>query len=196
MRGPTQCRGAVTGAAIAALLVVGLAYPAAGADEPVIQARQLIALPPDSALAIEPRDDSDENLRLRDLMVARLHERHGRVADDAPLLLRFTTASVSARDAKASAGRGGGRGGRNVGAALITGAHNADASKPAAAPDNRVRYRVTATIERRDGGEVLWQSEITAIPDGDNARRLPAELAALLVDNIGRTVDTRPPPPP
>lgn len=193
VRAPTQRRDTVTGAAIAALLAVALAHPAVGADAPVIQARLLVALPPDSALAIEPRDDSDENLRLRDLMVARLRERSGRVTDDAPLLLRFTTASVSARDASAAAGRGGGRGGRGVGAALITGARTADSSKPAAAPDNRVRYRVTATIERRDGGEVLWQSEVTAIPDGDNARRLPAELAALLVDNIGRTVDTRPP---
>ncbi len=144
------------------------------AQEPralTVNAQLLFAVPADSAIAIEPRDDSDENLRLRDLMIARLRERHGAVAADtvaadAPLLLRFSTAVVSDRDTTRATG-------------------------PTAHPSTGVRTRVTAALERRDGGQILWKAEVTATPGDANPRLLPAQLAAAVIDNIGRTVDTR-----
>ncbi len=170
------------------------------AQEPralTVNAQLLFAVPADGAIAIEPRDDSDENLRLRDLMIARLRERHGAVAADtvaadAPLLLRFSTAVVSDRDTTRATGPTGGgrRGGRGLGAAL-GGAGNPPAGGALAHPSTGVRTRVTAALERRDGGQMLWKAEVTATPGDANPRLLPAQLAAAVIDNIGRTVDTR-----
>jgi hypothetical protein len=194
MRGLVQ-RGGVA-ALVAAL--AWLASMAARTDEPrapAVTAQLLIPLPADSAIAIAPRDDSDENLRLRDLMVARLVERRGRVAEDAPLVLRFATAVVSDRDSPTSGRGDGGRHGgrRNFGAAPITGMRNAPSGGPAGRPNGTVLYRLAATLERRDGGQVLWKGEVTAVPAEQNERTLPAQLAAALVDHIGHTVDTRRP---
>ncbi|MEJ0069264.1 MAG: hypothetical protein WDO24_11650 [Pseudomonadota bacterium] len=52
--------------------------------EPTVHAQLLLPTPAELVMAIEPRDDSDANLKLRDLMTARLVERHGRVVADAP----------------------------------------------------------------------------------------------------------------
>jgi len=196
VRGPRQRRatiGAIAGAALIAALL-GDARAESSSD-PTVHAQLLQALPPDSAIAIEPRDDSDENLQLRDLMIARLAERHGRVADDAPLLLRFSTAIVSDRDAAGGRGaggaRGGGGGGRKFDRGLIP--RGGAANDAAARPGGPVRHRLSATLVQRDGGVVLWQSEVTSVAGDDNARTLPARLAAALVDHIGSSLDTRRP---
>ena len=195
VRGPRQRRatiGAIAGAALIAALLDGAARAEPG--DPTVHAQLLQALPPDSAIAIEPRDDSDENLQLRDLMIARLAERHGRVADDAPLLLRFSTAIVSDRDAAGGRGAGGARGGgggRKFDRGLIP--RGGAANDAAARPGGPVRHRLSATLTRRDGGVVLWQSEVTSVAGDDNARTLPARLAAALVDHIGSSLDTRRP---
>ena len=183
------------GAVLAGL--VALPAQAGEPGAPTVSAQLLIALPADRTIAIEPRDDSDENLQLRDLMIARLVERHGATAADAPLLLRFSSEVVSDRGAAAPAGRGGGGGrggGRNFGAALIGGARNTSSGGPATHPSGGVRYRLSATLERRDGTQVLWKADVSAPMSDENERRLPAALAAAVVDNIGRTIDTRPPP--
>jgi hypothetical protein len=139
-------------------------------------------MPAERVMAIEPRDDSDENLKLRDLMAARLVEQHGTVAADAPLVLRFSTGVISGRDtprdgAGGRKGRGGG-GGR---------------APPNAIPANTpVTYRLSATLERRDG-PVLWKADVTAQPGSQDDRQLPARLAATLIDNLGKTIDTRRP---
>jgi hypothetical protein len=185
-------------AACGAALVAALGGPApARADDPsapAVNAQLLSALPPGAAIAVEPRDDSDDNLQLRDLMIAHLTERHAAVAADAPLLLRFSTTVLSDRDAAAAAGRGGGGrgGGRSLTSALINGSRDTSGGSPPARPSGGVKHRISATLERRDGGQVLWKGDVTITGD-QNERALPAQLAAALVDNIGRTLDTRQP---
>ncbi|MEJ0069265.1 MAG: hypothetical protein WDO24_11655 [Pseudomonadota bacterium] len=41
---------------------------------------------------------------------------------------------------------------------------------------------------------MLWKADVTARPSAQDERALPARLAAILVDNIGRAIDTRKPP--
>ena len=147
----------------------------------VVNALLLTPMPEDArVMAIEPRDDRAENLRLRDLMAARLAERNGRVVADAPLVLRFSTGIVSGRDTpRDGPGNrfghfGGGR-----------------APPNAVPPETPVTYRLSATLEQRDG-PMYWKADVTVrARDLDDEPELPARLAAALIDNIGRTVGTR-----
>jgi hypothetical protein len=179
------------GVALAAAL-----WSAALADEPreiLVTAQLLASLPADAAIAVEPRDDSDENLALRDLMVTRLAERHSRVAADAPLLLRFSSSVLTNRDTAPTGPTGGrGRGGRHGGGGipLVAGTSSGGSSPSGARPSGGVRHRVTAALERRDGGQVLWKAEVTTAPGEHDERTLPGRLATALVEALGRTVDT------
>jgi hypothetical protein len=195
--------GALRRAALGLALCGATALGARG-DEPAapsVSARLLGAVPADGAIAIEPRDDSDENLKLRDLMVAHLTERHGKVAADAPLLLRFSSSVVSDRDAAAAAARnsGGGRGGggRGLTGMLMSGARNAAGpSGPPAHAGAGIHYKISATLEQRGSGQVLWQAEVIATPSQANDRSIPGQLAAAVIDHLGRTIDTRKPAEP
>ena len=169
---------------LVAVALVGLALGSARADgvsQPAIAALLLLPLPEGArVMSIEPRDDSDANLRLRDLMAARVRERNGQVLADAPLVLRFSTGIISGRDTPRDGppnrfGRyGGGRAPPNA--------------LPAETP---VTYRLSATLEQRRGGPVFWRADVTArVSILDDEAELPARLAAALIDNIGRTVGT------
>lgn len=183
-----------------ALIVLVLApCGAVAADEPRdvrVYAQCLQPVPIDAAIAVEPRDDSDENLKLRDLMVARLTDRRQAAAADAPLLLRFSSTVVTNRDGAPTGGggRGGRGGGRGLGGMAMAMANSsANSGKPPAPTGAGVRHKLTAALEQRDG-TVLWKAEITTAPGEQQERGLPERLAAALVDAIGQTVDTRPPP--
>jgi hypothetical protein len=147
-------------------------------DPPAMRALLLLPIPSDSAIAIEPRDDSEANLKLRDLMIARLLERRGRVADEGPLVLRFSLTVISGRDTPRD-----GPGNR-------FGHYGGGRAPPNAIPrDTPVSYRLSATLQQRDG-PMLWKADVTA-PIGDqDDDELTARLAAILIDNIGRTVDS------
>jgi len=163
-----------------ALAFVGLVLGVARADDagaPVVRAQLLLPVPGDHVMAIEPRDDSDENLKLRDLMAARLAERRGRMVADAPLVLRFSIGVISGRDTPQDSTSG--RNGRSGGGR---------APPNALPPDTPVTYRLSATLEQRSG-PVLWKADVTAQPSGQDERQLPARLAVILIDNIGRAVD-------
>jgi hypothetical protein len=163
--------------AAAALLSVARADDAL---TPAVHALLLRPLPAELVLAIEPRDDTDQNLRLRDLMLARLVEQHGRVAAAAPLVLRFSVAIISGRDTPRD-----GPGNR-------FGHFGGGRAPPNAIPrDMPVSYRLSATLEHRDG-PMLWKGDVT-VPIGDDDDALTARLAASLIDSIGRTVDGRRP---
>ena len=67
----------------------------AGADgRPVLSTRSFAGIVPGAAIAIEPRDDTDANLHLRDLMAAKLTAQQHPVRADAPLRLRFSTVTL------------------------------------------------------------------------------------------------------
>jgi len=167
------------------LLVAALASLALGAarasnvPEPTIDAQLLLPIPDDPrVLAIEPRDDSDENLLLRDQMAARVREQNGRVVADAPLVLRFSTGVVSGRDTP--------RDGPPNRHGLYGGGRAPPNAVPVGTP---VSYRVSVTLERRDG-PILWRADATLRVDDLDEAELSARLAQVLVDNIGRTIGT------
>jgi len=176
-RAGVALRGVVLAVALAGLLAGG----ARAADDdaaPSVHAQAFQPLPSERVIAIEPRDDNDDNLKLRDLMAARLVEQHGRVVADAPLVLRFSIRVVSGRDTP----QGGGRTGKS-------GRSGGGAAPPNSLPlDTPVTYRLSATLEQRSG-PVLWKADVTAQPSGQDERQLPARLALTLIDNLGRTVD-------
>ncbi len=159
--------------------LAGLVLATARADDassPSVHAQLLLPIPSERAIAIEPRDDNDQNLKLRDQMIARLVERKRPVATDAPLVLRFSIVIISGRDTPRD----------SVGAR--SGIESGGRAPPNSLPaDTPVTYRLSATLEQRDG-PVLWKAEVTATPSGRDERQLPARLAVALIDNIGRSV--------
>jgi hypothetical protein len=166
---------------LAALALAAVILGDARADNaltPAVRALLLLPLPSDPAIAIEPRDDTDANLKLRDVMIARMVERRGRVATAAPLVLRFSLTVISGRDTPRD-----GPGNR-------FGHYGGGRAPPNAIPrDTPVSYRLSATLQQRDG-PMLWKADVTA-PIGDqDDDELTARLATILIDNIGRTVDT------
>jgi hypothetical protein len=79
---------------------------------------------------------------------------------------------------------------------LMSGARNASPSGAPAHAGAGIHYKVSATLEQRAGGQVLWQAEVIATPSQANDRTIPSQLAAALIDHLGRTVDTRKPAEP
>ena len=150
--------------------------------DPVVRAQLMFPLPDGGhVMSVEPRDDTDENLRLRDLMVARLRARSDRVVADAPLILRFSVKVVSGLDAPKDSGVG------------FAGVYAGGRAPPnSISPDTPLLYRMSATLEQRDG-PVLWKAEVSARPRGRDDRELRERLAGVLIDNIGKTLDTRRP---
>src|SRR5277367_2278708 len=81
---------------LVALCAATAARAQSPADErPQVSARAFTALPAGAALSVEPRDDTDANLHLRDLMAARLAAQGHPVTADAALRLRFSTETVT-----------------------------------------------------------------------------------------------------
>jgi hypothetical protein len=160
--------------------VVSTHAPAADPVTPTVHAQLVSPLPGGArVISVEPRDDTDENLRLRDLMAARLRAQNDRVGDDAPLVLRFSIKVVSGLDAPPDSGPG--RSGMDAGGY---------APPNSISPDTPLMYRLNATLEQR-AGPVLWKADVTARPRGRDDRELRERLATALIENIGRTVDPR-----
>src|SRR5256885_7485082 len=135
MRRALWCRGALIGLALGGAALGGAAL----GDEPrelTVYAQLLQALPADTAIAVEPRDDNDDNIKLRDLVVAHLTDRRTKVAADAPLLLRFSSRVTTNRDivdtgpTGGRGRRGGGMGGLAMGLAQGSGSGKGSAGPP------------------------------------------------------------------
>jgi hypothetical protein len=179
------------------------AATAAWADSPTgdqaqVSARTFAALPPGAAISVEPRDDTDANLRLRDLMAARLQAQGHPVVADAPLRLRFSTETLTVV-------------GPGVGKATSDGLVASDVQPYAATnlnyseadryfnPDNdraaqgsiQIGYQLRATLDTRDGGKVLWTGQASGPLTDRNEQRLAAGFAATLADAVGTSLDTR-----
>ena len=81
---------------VAAILMLsaGAARAEGSGDDRVI-ARAFGSLPAGAAMTIEPRDDNDLNLHLRDVMAARLAAQNHPVNPGAALRLRFSSEALS-----------------------------------------------------------------------------------------------------
>jgi len=184
-----------------------------GDERPEISASALVPLPPGVAISIEPRDDTDANLRLRDLMAARLQAQHHPVVANAPLRLRFSTETVSSVGPRAGAAASDNlvASDRLPYAATNLNYSEADrffgpANDRAARGAVQVSYQLRATLETSDGAHVLWtgqaSSPLTERAGDRSEQQLAGALAEALADAVGSSFDTRvasqpaPPPPP
>ena len=195
--GTESARRRVRRALLAAGFVLGLAGGAApaGSEPPpdaVLSARLLAPIPEDAAIALEPLDDSDDNLRLRDQIAAALSARTRTIAADGPLVLRFT-GEISANIRRAGSGLRGPGPGRGAGRLVRDdfAAHHAKSDDPRPSP---VRHVLRATLARRTGA-VLWEGEASGVLVGNNEPALWTELGDALMGAFGRTLDTRVPAP-
>jgi len=183
-----------------ALLAAGLALRLAGAagpagaepPDPVLSARLLAPIPADAAIALEPLDDSDDNLRLRDQIADALAARTRRLAADGPLVLRFAgeiTADIR-RTGSGLRGPGAGRGaGRIVRDDFA--AHHVGSGDP---KPSTVWHVLRATLAQRDGA-VLWQGAASRVLVGNDEPSLWRQLGDALMGAFGQTLDTRLPAP-
>ena len=178
---------------LAAGLVLWLAggVGPAGSESPpdqVLSARLLAPIPEDAAIALEPLDDSDDNLRLRDQIAAALNARSRAIAVDGPLVLRFTGA-ITADIRRAGSGLRGPGPGRGAGRLVRDdfAAPHAKSNDPRPSP---VRHVLRATLAQR-AGAVLWEGEASGVLIGNNEPALWTELGDALMGAFGRTLDTR-----
>ena len=182
-------------------LTLGWAGTVARADvptegRPLVTAQALAPLPDGVPIAVEPLDDSDANLRLRDLMARRLTGHGHPIVAGASLRLRFSAEPVSDI---------GPRPGATTGDALISTDHQpytatnlgyseADRifSVPTDRPEGAIqnRYRLRATLETRDG-RTLWSGQAVGVLTERNEAHLAASLAISLADAVGWTLDGR-----
>jgi len=178
------------------------AATAAWADSPTgdqaqVSARAFAALPPGAAISVEPRDDSDANLHLRDLMAARLRAQGHPVVADAPLRLRFSTETLTV------VGPGAGNAtsdslvasDRQPYAATNLNYSEADrffnpGNDRAEQGSIQVGYQLRAILDTRDGGRVLWTGQASGPLADRSEQLLAAEFATTLADAVGSNLDT------
>jgi len=172
-------------------------------DQPEVSARAFAALPAGAAVSVEPRDDTDANLHLRDLMAARLRAQGHPVLASAPYRLRFSTETLTV------VGPGEGAAAsdnliasdRQTYAATNLNYSEADrffnpSNDRAARGDIQVGYQLRASLDARDSGQVLWSGQASG-PVGDrDEKRLAVEFAETLADLVGRNFDTHAAPAP
>jgi len=172
------------------------ATPVLAAEKPVVSASAFAPISPTVALTIEPRDDTDANLHLRDLMAVRLRARQHPVMADAVLRLRFSVDTIS--------DVGPAQGGAASDSVVATdrqpfAATNLNYSEAdrffnpgtdrAERGGVRVSYQLRASLERRDTGQVVWTGQAT-IPAGERSEaQLTAQLAETLADTVGLSLD-------
>jgi hypothetical protein len=178
------------------VLLALCATPAVAADQPVVGASAFAPISPTAALTIEPRDDTDANLHLRDLMAARLRDHRHPVRADAVLRLRFSVDTIS--DVGPSQGGAASdsvvASDRQPFAATNLSYSEADrffnpGTDRAERGGVRVSYQLRATLDRRDTGQTVWTGQAT-IPAGDrNEAQLTAQLAETVADTVGQSLD-------
>jgi len=178
-----------------AALAVSHGAGAAAPGEPTVSARAFAPLPAGASVAVEPRDDNDTNLQLRDLIAARLEAQLHPALPGAALRLRFSTETVSSAGPKAGQATGEALVARDRQSFTPTNLGYSEADRFLGGPAPRetgpvqTTYRLRATLETRAGGKVLWSAEASGALSERNETRLATALAEALTDTIGRTVD-------
>jgi hypothetical protein len=147
-------------------------------------------------MAVRPWDNSDENLELAKEFTAILLKRGFRVAEDAPLVISFSTRDVlgywsagQRRHLLELEGHGGRTGGEKARVMLNLYSSQGGVLNKGKEPGNVVpsKYKLEVTLDQRKG-ERLWQGEATAaLLRTDGFSLLRAMLPALL-NHMGQTV--------
>jgi hypothetical protein len=194
VRGGVRTRVRVAVLVIAAALIVPTLPAVADGEGPTVIARSFTPIPPGLAFAVEPRDDSDTNLLLRDLIVGELAANAHLTADNGPLRLRFSTDRVVVTtlgrgyaDAR-YAGSGAGQQEYPDDLSTMMSEDPERGASPRERREGAVQFRLRASVETRDGA-VLWRGGVIVPLTLTDERRLGRLLAVTLVAGIGRTID-------
>jgi len=180
----------------------GTAARAQDSGDPIVTARLFAEIEPGAPIAVEPRDDSDENLKLRDGIVAALQAQgHASVpAAGAALVLRFATDHVTdtvmqrvkPEDRRRAPGARFPMIRDELGTSMPL---QTQTPSPVRETDSGVvKYRLQATLEGRADGQVLWRGEALGavkVNETDEAS-LGRELSGALMAAFGRTVERQP----
>jgi hypothetical protein len=179
---------------LAALIFRGA--PPAVAGQGTVNAVSYKQIPAGQSMAVRPWDNSDENLELAREFTKILVQRGFAVADDAPLVISFTTRDVlgywsagQRRHILEVEGHGGRTGGENARVRLNLYSSQGGVLNKGKEPGNVVpsKYMLEVTIDKRRG-ERLWQGEATAaLKHNDGFTLLRAMLPALL-NHMDQTV--------
>jgi hypothetical protein len=171
-----------------------------GDPRPLVTGQAFAPLAAGATVAVEPRDDSDANLHLRDLMAARLTAHHHPAAAGAALRLRFSAEASSDVGPRPGAASGDLRIASDRQSYTPSNLGYSEADRIFSAPIERDRgrgaienrYVVRASLETRDG-HVLWRGQAIGALSDRNEARLAAALAEALADRVGETFDSSAP---
>jgi len=181
-----------------AFLLVGLPLSSlpATAAEGTVNAVSYKQIPTSQPMAVRSWDNSDENLKLAKEFTAILIKQGFRVADNAPLVISFSTRDVlgywsagQRRHLLELEGHGGRTGGEKARVMLNLYSSQGGVLNKGKESGNVVpsKYMLEVTLDRRKG-ERLWQGEATAaLLRTDGYSLLRAMLPALL-NHMGQTV--------
>jgi hypothetical protein len=188
------------------IAAAGLLSPAARADDdtPTVMARSFATIPPGVAMSVEPRDDSDENLRLRDAIATQLTARRQTVAADGPLRLRFSTERFTEYTLTRAPEPRDQMNGPVGHLPMIQDDYGTELPNRTygALPARRqrsgaVQYELRATLEGRADAKVFWRGKAigeTRLNEVD-LRMLGGMLAEALVAKLGQTYEPVAPDP-
>jgi hypothetical protein len=176
-----------------------MAPPAAyadGADGVVVTAQSLEPVPTDKSIFVKVLDNTDANLKLRAVIKRELTAQSRALADEAPLVLRFTTDHVE-NTQSAGGGESIARFGAESDLPFVRGdplgtSEPLETLAPRAPGETRVgaiKYRLHASLEWHETGKVLWRGDAIGSLGGTDEQTLGPQLAASLIAQFGRTVD-------
>jgi hypothetical protein len=190
------------GLAIMALAVMAAA-PAARADSSdgvIVTARSFEPVPAGSSIFVKVLDNSAANLELRGAIKRELATQSRALADEAPLVLRFTTDHLEntqiGNPSDGDVERIGGQSnlplirGNDLGTSVPL--ETRTSRPPGETRVGAIKYRLHASLEWHDTGQVLWRGDAVGSLSDTNEQTLGPALAAALIAQLGRTVEVPP----
>ena len=185
---------AVLGIAVCALLVAtgadGLAQ-SAGGPRARMAAKAFAELPPDFAVVVDYREDTELNGRLRLVFERELKDRNYWVVDDANFVLTFETLveeKLSADKPAGVVGRGGSRSGSRSGSEIEF-QMRLPLDKPKTSVGGR-RYSLNVSLALR-GKPPIWVASAVAAAEYGDRFVVQRAMVRAVVGQLGRNVATQ-----
>ena len=182
---------AVLGIAVCALLAAtgtdGLAQ-SAGGPRAWMAAKAFAELPPDFAVVVDYREDTELNGRLRAVFERELKDRGYRVVENANFVLTFETLveeKLSADKPASVVGRGGNRSGSEIAFQM-----RLPLDKPKPSVGGR-RYSLNVTLALH-GKPPIWVASAVAVAAHGDRFVIQKAMVRALVNQLGREVANQP----
>jgi hypothetical protein len=162
-------------------------------------------VPAGAAVTVQPRDDTEANLEIKDVFEQELIARGYRIAADAPLLMTFWTSGSYDLAQRGRRGPGllllGAEGGTRLSKAdtdveaqvkLFSSEGGGLFQNPAARPKQKPiggnRHRLDASLKDRASGRRIWQGQAYADVSGGDSLSISEAMVPALADSFAKTV--------